>query len=361
VRKWVTDHPGTITERRIKVQDLIGGADRGELRQIEGSLRSSRGASQAVHAIDAPNMARHREQESSVAIGREVREILAVLVGVVGGASIPMRDVEEAVRPEDVGPPVVVPVRLLEPEDFDFGRRVGPIGIVLADLEPGHDLRQPFRLRCVENEKIPVLLDDIPSGREQVGGGGHGTRDLEFSADGKALFVAVGSRSNVSDDASEKRRANILAFDPDGKNERVFAWGIRNPVGLAKHPETGQLWISVNERDLLGDHLVPDYITHVEEWGFYGWPWYYLGPNPDPRHLGKHPELKDKVIVPDVLVQSHSASLDLTFYDGEQFPREYRNEIFAAEHGSWNRARRTGYKVIRVPMKGVKHSADVPR
>ncbi len=202
------------------------------------------------------------------------------------------------------------------------------------------------------------IVRDIPSGREQVGGGGHWTRDLEFSADGKTLFVSVGSRSNVSDDATEKRRADILAFDPDGKNERVFAWGIRNPVGLAKHPETGQLWTSVNERDLLGDHLVPDYITHVEEHGFYGWPWYYIGPNQDPRHQGKHTELKEKTIVPDVLVQSHSASLDLAFYDGGQFPREYRNDIFAAEHGSWNRARRTGYKVVRVPLKDGKATGE---
>lgn len=196
-----------------------------------------------------------------------------------------------------------------------------------------------------------VIVKDIPSGAERVGGGGHWTRDLEFSADGKTLFVSVGSRTNVSDEDAEKRRADILAFDPDGKNERVFAWGIRNPVGLAKHPVSGELWTSVNERDLLGDHLVPDYITHVQEGGFYGWPWYYIGAHQDPRHDGKHPELKEKVIVPDVLVQSHSASLDLTFYDGAQFPSEYKNDIFAAEHGSWNRARRTGYKVVRVPLE----------
>jgi glucose/arabinose dehydrogenase len=223
----------------------------------------------------------------------------------------------------------------------------------------GSVVRFPYHngdLKAAGNAEM--IVDNIPSGREQVGGGGHWTRDLEFSADGKILFVAVGSRSNVSDDASEKRRADILAFDPEGKNERVYAWGIRNPVGLAKHPETGQLWTSVNERDLLGDHLVPDYITHVEEGGFYGWPWYYIGPNQDPRHKGKHPELKEKTIVPDVLVQSHSASLDLTFYDGEQFPRAYRNDIFASEHGSWNRARRTGYKVIRVPMKDGKATGE---
>jgi glucose/arabinose dehydrogenase len=229
---------------------------------------------------------------------------------------------------------------------------VGPDPRYLYVGNTGSVVRFPYRsgeTRARGNaEKI---VPDIPTGREQVGGGGHWTRDLEFSADGNTLYVSVGSRSNVSDDASEKRRADILAFDPDGSNERVHAWGIRNPVGLAKHPETGQLWTSVNERDLLGDHLVPDYITHVEPGGFYGWPWYYLGPQQDPRHAGKHPELKEKTLVPDVLVQSHSASLDLTFYDGKQFPAEYHNDIFAAEHGSWNRARRTGYKVIRVPVK----------
>jgi glucose/arabinose dehydrogenase len=203
-----------------------------------------------------------------------------------------------------------------------------------------------------------MIVKDIPSGSEQVGGGGHWTRDLEFSPDGKTLFVSVGSRSNVSDDARENRRAMILAFNPDGTNERVYAHGIRNPVGLATHPRTGQLWTSVNERDALGDHLVPDYITHVEEGGFYGWPWYYLGPNQDPRHKGKHSELKDKVIVPDVLLQSHSASLDMTFYDGTQFPADYHFDGFAAEHGSWNRARRTGYKVIRVPIKDGKATGE---
>ncbi len=121
-------------------------------------------------------------------------------------------------------------------------------------------------------------------------------------------------------------------------------------MGLAIHPTTGQVWTSVNERDELGDNLVPDYITHVEEGGFYGWPWFYLGPHQDPRHADKHAELKDKVIVPDVLLQSHMASLDMTFYDGRQFPKEYLHDAFASEHGSWNRERRVGYKVIRVPL-----------
>lgn len=184
------------------------------------------------------------------------------------------------------------------------------------------------------------------SGGGRLRGGGHWTRDLVFSSDGSKMYVSVGSRSNVSDDAAEARRARIFEYTPDGKNERVYATGIRNPVGLAVHPVTHELWTSVNERDELGDHLVPDYLTHVRDGGFYGWPWFYLGPNQDPRHEGKHPELRDQVIVPDVLLQSHSASLGMMFYTGTQFPKEYRLQAFAAEHGSWNRARRTGYKVI---------------
>jgi glucose/arabinose dehydrogenase len=165
------------------------------------------------------------------------------------------------------------------------------------------------------------------------------------------MYVSVGSRSNVSDGPEEARRARIFEYTPEGKNERVYATGIRNPVGLAIHPTTHDLWTSINERDELGDHLVPDYITHVRDGGFYGWPWFYIGPHQDPRHKGKHPELRDQVIVPDVLLQSHSASLGMMFYTGTQFPAEYRLQGFAAEHGSWNRARRTGYKVIWVPLK----------
>ncbi len=189
--------------------------------------------------------------------------------------------------------------------------------------------------------------------------GGHSTRDLVFSQDGKSLFVAVGSGSNVDDPddhPGEKNRANILEYTPEGKFVRVYGAGIRNPVGLAVNPATGQLWCSVNERDELGDNLVPDYITHVEPGGFYGWPWFYTGGNQDPRHAGKHPELKSKVLVPDVPLQAHNASLQLMFYEGPMFPAEYKGDIFAAEHGSWNRSVRTGHEVIRVPLKDGKAS-----
>jgi len=183
---------------------------------------------------------------------------------------------------------------------------------------------------------------------------GHWTRDLQFTAEGKKMFVAVGSASNVDDPDTtpqEKNRADILEFNPDGSDMRVYAYGIRNAGGgLAINPKTGDLWCSVNERDGLGDNLVPDYITHVEEGGFYGWPWWYIGSHQDPRHKGKHPELRDKAIVPDVLLQPHNASLEMTFYEGKQFPAEYQGDIFASQHGSWNRSVRTGYEVIRVPL-----------
>jgi glucose/arabinose dehydrogenase len=218
-------------------------------------------------------------------------------------------------------------------------------------------IRLPYRNGQAKSEATPEKLIDL-SGGGVLPGGGHWTRDIVFSPDGKKLFVSIGSKSNVSDDQAEKDRARIFEYDPDGRNGRVFATGIRNPVGLAIHPETSELWTSVNERDELGDDLVPDYVTRVQDGGFYGWPWFYMGARQDPHHPGKHPELKEKVITPDVLIQAHSASLDLTFYDGRQFPPEYRGNAFAALHGSWNRTRRTGYKVIRVPTANGKATGD---
>jgi glucose/arabinose dehydrogenase/cytochrome c5 len=191
-------------------------------------------------------------------------------------------------------------------------------------------------------------------------GDGHNTRAVNFSPDGKKLFVGVGSGSNVDDPDThpeEKNRADILWCDPSNCQLQVYASGIRNAGGAIEiNPKTGELWCSVNERDALGDNLVPDYITHVQEGGFYGWPWWYLGPHQDPRHAGKHPELKDKAIVPDVLLQAHNASLQFTFYQGDKFPAEYKGDIFASEHGSWNKAVRVGYEVIRIPLHGTGHA-----
>ena len=200
-------------------------------------------------------------------------------------------------------------------------------------------------------------LADLPGGG-RLRGGGHWTRDLVFSKDGAKLFASVGSHSNVDDadtHPEEFHRAGVLQFTPEGNFVKVYASGLRNCVGEAINPTTGELWCSTNERDGLGNNLVPDYITHVREDGFYGWPWfYYNGPGgglQDPRHPGKHPELQAKVITPDILVNPHFASLEMLFYEGSQFPREYKGDGFAAEHGSWNRAQRGGYEVIRLPMK----------
>ncbi|HXP39760.1 MAG TPA: PQQ-dependent sugar dehydrogenase [Candidatus Acidoferrales bacterium] len=209
-------------------------------------------------------------------------------------------------------------------------------------------VRYPYKNGELKASGPAQHIVDLPHGS------GHWTRDIQFSADGKKMFVAVGSASNVDDPdttPAEKNRADILEFNPDGSDMRVYAYGIRNAGGgLAINPKTGELWCSVNERDGLGDNLVPDYITRVEEGGFYGWPWWYIGNHQDPRHEGKHPELRDKALVPDVLLQPHNASLEMTFYEGTQFPSEYQGDIFASEHGSWNRSVRAGYEVIRVPL-----------
>jgi glucose/arabinose dehydrogenase len=207
--------------------------------------------------------------------------------------------------------------------------------------------------------------------------GGHSTRDVVFSLDGKRMFISVGSGSNIADGMSKKsvpdaqaweavhgfgaawdaetNRADILVTDPEGHQPlHAFATGIRNGVGIAINPATGDLWSSTNERDGLGDDLVPDYITRVREGGFYGWPWYYIGNHEEPRHAGERPDLAGKAIVPDVLLQAHSASLEMCFYTAKSgvaaFPAEYRGDAFAAEHGSWNRSSRTGYKLIRVRL-----------
>lgn len=243
---------------------------------------------------------------------------------------------------------------------FATGLR-GPFGI--AFYPNGKDPQYVYVANTDSVVRFPYKNGDLKaSGPSQtlitgIPTGGHSTRDLAFSPDSKRLFVSVGSRSNIDDPDThpgEVHRANILEYTPEGKFVKVYGAGIRNPVGIAINPTTGQLWCSVNERDALGDNLVPDYITSVKEDGFYGWPYFYMGAHADPRLEGKHPELKDKTIVPDVLLQPHNASLQLTFYNGKQFPSQYQGDIFAAEHGSWNKAKRTGYEVIRVPLSNGK-------
>jgi glucose/arabinose dehydrogenase len=193
-------------------------------------------------------------------------------------------------------------------------------------------------------------LMDLPTG-------GHYTRTLAFSADGKHLFVSVGSGSNI-DTGEDPRRAAVTICDPDGRNARLYATGLRNPVGLAIEPVTGDVWVSVNERDGLGDNLPPDYFTSLKDGGFYGWPYSYIGDNVDPRVEQQHPELVAKAIVPDVLLGAHVAPLQFTFYTGKQFPESYWGGAFIAEHGSWNRSTRAGYQVAFVAFKNGEPSAD---
>ncbi len=178
----------------------------------------------------------------------------------------------------------------------------------------------------------------------------HWTRNVVFSPDGSKMYVTVGSQTNVGVE-KEPMRAAISEYNPDGTGHRLFVTGTRNPVGLAFNPSTGKLWTAVNERDGLGDDLPPDYVTEVKEGGFYGWPYAYTGPHEDPRHKDERPDLVQKALVPDVLIQAHSAALGLVFYEGRMFPAEYRGDAFVALHGSWNRSRRTGYKIIRIRLK----------
>ena len=181
----------------------------------------------------------------------------------------------------------------------------------------------------------------------------HWTRNIIANADGSKIYVSVGSASNVGEHGmqEEARRAAILEVNPDGTGERIYAGGLRNPVGIDWAPGTNTLWAAVNERDELGDDLVPDYVTSVKEGGFYGWPYAYFGANEDPRRKGERPDLVKQTLVPDVPLAPHSASLGLAFYDGKAFPEKYRNGAFIGQHGSWNRSAFSGYKVVFVPFK----------
>ncbi|PNW26914.1 PQQ-dependent sugar dehydrogenase [Formosa algae] len=192
-------------------------------------------------------------------------------------------------------------------------------------------------------------LVDLPAG----GYNNHWTRNIITNATQDKMYISVGSASNVGEHgmAEEERRANILEVDLDGSNEVIYASGLRNPVGMDWNPADGTLWTAVNERDKIGDNLVPDYVTGVTRGGFYGWPYAYYGPIEDPRLAGKAPDLVAKTLVPDVSVGAHTASLGLTFYTKDQFPSKYKHGIFVGQHGSWNRAVLSGYRVVFIPFE----------
>lgn len=231
---------------------------------------------------------------------------------------------------------------------FVYASRLdGPFGLAFTNgfLYVGSEsalLRFPYASGDTTARTLPRTIASLPSG-------GHSTRNVIFSRDGSKLYVAVGSSGNVNVE-SNPMRAAITEMRPDGTASRLFAGGLRNPVGLALEPHSGALWTTVNERDGLGDELVPDYVTEVLDGAFYGWPYTYIGTNQDPR-MGKRPDLAAKTVVPSVLIQSHSAPLGMVFYNGTMFPPQYRGNAFVALHGSWNRSTLTGYKIISVPFR----------
>jgi glucose/arabinose dehydrogenase len=217
-----------------------------------------------------------------------------------------------------------------------------PQYVYIADTD--EVLRFPYRSGDLEATGQPEQIAALPGG----GYNQHWTRTIVFSPDDRRLYIAIGSKENIGIDPVP--RACVMTCNPDGSDMRVFASGLRNAVGLSFNPVTGALWAAVNERDQMGDHLPPDYVTSVKEGGFYGWPYYYIGGNHDPR-MPQRPDLQSKVIVPDVLLEPHCAALSIEWDTGRQFPAEYRNDGFVAMHGSWNRADRVGYEVARIPMK----------
>jgi glucose/arabinose dehydrogenase len=260
-----------------------------------------------------------------------------------------------------------------------------PFGV--AFYPPGNDPRYVYVAATNEVLRYPYRSGDMTASgpgevvvRSLPTGSVHWTRDIAFSADGKAMYVSVGSASNAAEGidplegaalksfagvhplgaawGEEEDRADVLAFDPDGRNKRIYATGLRNCSGETVQPETGALWCATNERDILGDDLPPDYATSVKEGAFYGWPWYYIGAHPDPNHPSERPDLANKITTPDVLIQPHSAPLGIVFYEGTQFPGEYKGDAFVALHGSWNRAKRTGYKVVRLIFKDGKATGE---
>lgn len=214
--------------------------------------------------------------------------------------------------------------------------------------------RYPYKNNALKLETQGTKILELPAG----GYNNHWTRNIITNQDGSKIYVSVGSGSNVAEHGIDKeiRRAAILEINPDGTGEKIYASGLRNPVGMDWNPVNGELWTAVNERDELGDDLVPDYITSVKKDGFYGWPYSYFGNILDPRMKGERKDLAAKAIVPDVPVGPHTASLGLAFYNKNAFPKKYKNGIFVGQHGSWNRAKISGYKVVFVPFANGKPS-----
>jgi glucose/arabinose dehydrogenase len=303
---------------------------------------------------DANNDGRIEESEKSVFVQGAPPPARAGVGGRRGGGppAPPPVAAPPAVNPTINGPLLGsnAPPCTAPPSDFvnkGAGQIAAPFGLAFNNgyLYVGNTatlVRLKYATGDLKATGEPEKLMDLPAG-------GHTTRNVIFNRAGTKMYVAVGSQSN-NNAGEDCRRAAILEFNPDGSGYRVFASGIRNPVGLAWQPGSDTLWTAMNERDNLGDDLVPDYATSVKDGGFYGWPYSYIGKNPDPRYQGAFPDLVNRAIVPDVLLPAHAAALGLTFYDATQFPQRYRSGGFVALHGSWNRSVAAGYKVVFFPM-----------
>lgn len=217
--------------------------------------------------------------------------------------------------------------------------------------------RYPYKAGQTKIAEKGQKIMNLPAG----GYNNHWTRNLLAGPDGKKIYVSVGSASNVAEHGmkEEERRANVLEINPDGSGERIYAAGLRNPVGMDWAPGTQTLWSAVNERDELGDELVPDYLTSVQPGKFYGWPYAYFGQNEDPRRKGERPDLVKQTVVPEVPLGPHTASLGLAFYKADTFPAKYRSGAFIGQHGSWNRSEFSGYKVVFVPFENGKPSGPM--
>lgn len=256
------------------------------------------------------------------------------------------------------GRPTEFATGLEAPFGIAFWPVVNPRFVYVA--ETNRVVRYPYDGQAHPTGPAQIVIPSLPEG-------GHSTRDLATAPDGSVLYVSVGSQSNVARGmkgkpvpanaaasgaatGDEAGRAAVFAFAPAGGALTLVASGLRNCVGLTVQPQTGALWCATNERDTIGDDLPPDYATRVQAGQFFGWPWYYIGNHEDPSHRGERPDLAGRVTMPDVLIQPHSAPLGIVFYNGTQFPADYRGDAFVTLHGSWNRAKRTGYKVIRLKM-----------
>lgn len=353
---WTTDAPGVV--RHIRPQDV----------QPPSGARV--GASRSQVVAPAANAVPRTMDGFSVAPYARLPGARTLRVAPNGDVFVARssRGAITVLRPAQGGDKPQADETYAEQLDYPYGLAFWPPGPSPQWLYVGTEtrvVRYPYRPGDLKARGAPeVVVDHLP-------GGGHRTRDIAFSPDGRQLYVAVGSRSNVGAEmgarpaslqawerqhgagaawGDETGRATVLAFTPTGGERRVVATGIRNCAGIAVQPGSGHVFCATNERDLLGDDTPPDYVTSVKPGGFYGWPWYYAGGHEDRRPSGgARPDLKDKLLTPDVLIQPHSAPLGIAFNPGGMFPPAWKGDAFVTLHGSWNRERRTGYKVVRLP------------